>query len=127
VRLLIASVAIGISVDDTIHHMTRFRLEFRRSGSYERALRASMTDVGRALFITSAVLVAGFLVFFFSSLNSLVLFGVLLATTIGVALVADFLLMPALVLTFEPFGRATEASLPAPEPEVAPRAGTSRA
>jgi len=111
VRLLIASVAIGISVDDTIHHLTRFHLEFRRSGSYERALRASMADVGRALFITSAVLVAGFLVFFFSSLDSLAVFGVLLATTIGVALVADFLLMPALVLCFRPFGPETGAAL----------------
>jgi hypothetical protein len=104
VRLLIATVAIGISVDDTIHHMTRFDFEFRRSGSYHQALHASMSDVGRALVITSVVLVMGFLVFHFSVLDSLASFGSLLATTISVALVADFLLMPALLLTFEPFG-----------------------
>jgi hypothetical protein len=104
VRLLIATVAIGISVDDTIHHMTRFQIEFRRSGSYHEALRASMSDVGRALVITSVVLVVGFLVFQFSVLDSLASFGSLLATTISVALIADFLLMPALLLTFEPFG-----------------------
>jgi predicted RND superfamily exporter protein len=104
VRLLIATVAIGISVDDTIHHMTRFDLEFRRSGSYHQALFASMADVGRALVITSVALVAGFLVFRFSGLDSMASFGSLLATTITVALVADFLLMPALVLTFKPFG-----------------------
>jgi predicted RND superfamily exporter protein len=104
VRLLIASVAIGISVDDTIHHVTRFRLEFRRRGSYAEALRASMVDVGRALVITSVVLVAGFLVMLMSRLDSMQTFGTLLATTIGVALVADFLLMPALVLTFRPWG-----------------------
>lgn len=104
IRLFIASVAIGISVDDTIHHMTRFRLEFRRCGSYEQALRASMSDVGRALVITSIVLVVGFLVFTFSRLDTYLTFGALLAGTITVALVADFLLVPALVLTFKPFG-----------------------
>jgi predicted RND superfamily exporter protein len=104
VRLLIATVAIGIAVDDTIHHMTRFRYEFLRSGSYEQALEASTVDVGRALVITSVVLVAGFLVFLLSSLDSMASFGVLLATTIGVALVADFFLMPALVLTLKPWG-----------------------
>jgi hypothetical protein len=103
-RLLIATVAIGISVDDTIHHMTRFQIEYRRSGSYHEALRASMCDVGRALVITSVVLVVGFLIFRFSELDSLASFGSLLATTISVALIADFLLMPALLLTFEPFG-----------------------
>jgi predicted RND superfamily exporter protein len=104
VRLLIATVAIGISVDDTIHHVTRLRHEFLRSGSYEQALQASMEDVGRALVITSVVLVAGFLVFLFSRLDSMMSFGALLATTIGVALLADFFLMPALFLTWRPWG-----------------------
>ncbi len=104
VRLLIAPVAIGIAVDDTIHHVTRMRHEFHRSGSYEQAILASMTDVGRALFLTSAVLVAGFLVFVLSEMDSQVSFGLLLASTIILALIADFFVMPALVLTFEPFG-----------------------
>ena len=104
VRLLIATVAIGISVDDTIHHVTRYIREFRMSGDYEKALYASMNDVGRALFITSTVLVCGFLVFLLSAMDSQASFGVLLAITITVALIADFLLMPSLVMTFKPFG-----------------------
>ncbi|MHC4343015.1 MAG: MMPL family transporter [Planctomycetota bacterium] len=120
VRLLIASVAIGISVDDTIHHVTRFRREFQRSGCYEQALRESMTDVGRALVITSVVLVAGFLVFRLSGLDTMVVFGTLLATTIAVALVADFLLMPALVLTFQPFGPGVTTPAGTPAPRSAP-------
>ncbi|RMD86224.1 MAG: RND family transporter [Candidatus Dadabacteria bacterium] len=107
VRLLVAPVAIGLAVDDTIHHMTRFRHEFRETGSYEEALRRSMADVGRALFITSTVLVAGFLVFAFSVMDNLGTLGVLLSTTIIMALVADYLIMPALVLTFRPFGPET--------------------
>jgi predicted RND superfamily exporter protein len=50
------------------------------------------------------VLVLGFLVFHFSRLDSTASFGTLLATTVFVALVADFLLMPALVLTLRPYG-----------------------
>jgi predicted RND superfamily exporter protein len=103
-RLLIATVAIGISVDDTIHHVTRYIYEFQRCRDYREALFASMKDVGRALVITSAVLVAGFLVFLFSAMDSQATFGILLASTILVALVADFFLMPALVMTFKPFG-----------------------
>jgi predicted RND superfamily exporter protein len=103
-KLFIAVVAIGIAVDDTIHLVSRYHYEFERCGSYAEALRAAMEDVGRALFITSVSLVLGFLVLTFSVMASQITFGVLLATTILVALVADFLLMPALVLTFQPFG-----------------------
>jgi predicted RND superfamily exporter protein len=112
VRLLIASVAIGISVDDTIHHVSRFDMEFRRTGNYERALHLAMTEVGRPLAITSVVLVAGFLVFLFSRLDSIHTFGLLLASTIVTALVADFTLMPALVLTIRPLGEEREPEEP---------------
>ena len=111
VRLLIASVAIGISVDDTIHHVTRFDMEFRRTGSYERALHLAMVEVGRALLITSVVLVLGFLVFLFSRLDSLQTFGLLLAGTIVTALIADFVLMPALILTMRPLGEEPDAEV----------------
>lgn len=104
VKLLIAPVAIGIAVDDTIHHVTRFRHEFYERGNYAEALEASMHDVGRALFITSVVLVLGFLVFTLSALDAQEAFGQLLAATIITALIADFVLMPALFLVFKPFG-----------------------
>ncbi len=103
-KLSIAAIAIGIAVDDTIHLVSRYRHEFRRCGDYEQALLAAMQDVGRALIITSTALVCGFLVLLFSLLASQAMFGVLLATTIVIALIADFLLMPALVLTLKPFG-----------------------
>ncbi len=104
VRLLIGTVAIGIAVDDTIHLTTRFKHEFGIHQNYHAALRAAMRDVGRALLITSVVLVAGFLVFLPSLIVSIALYGVLVAFTVVIALVADFFLMPALMLTFKPFG-----------------------
>ena len=109
IRLLIANVAIGISDDDTIHHVSRYIHEFRRCGDYEEALHASMNDVGRAVFVTSVVLVAGFLVFLLSVMDSQASFGVLLAITILVALIAHFFLMPALVMTFKAFGPERKA------------------
>jgi len=104
VKLMIGCLAIGIAVDDTIHLVARYQREFRKSGSYQDSLIYSMTHVGRALFITSTVLVTGFLVFLNSLMDSLAQFGVLVAATISVALFADFFLMPALILVFKPFG-----------------------
>ena len=104
IRLMIATVAIGISVDDTIHYMTRLRHEFRETGSYEEAIRRSISDVGRALVITSIVLVAGFTCFMASRLETMLIFGSLLSGTIVTALVADLLLMPALILRLRPWG-----------------------
>jgi predicted RND superfamily exporter protein len=103
-KAAIAAVALGIAVDDTIHLVSRYRYEFGRCGNYAEALGAALSDVGRALIITSVALVAGFLVLLGSVLDSQATQGLLLATTIVTALVADFLLMPALVLTFQPFG-----------------------
>jgi predicted RND superfamily exporter protein len=103
-KLFIATVAIGIAVDDTIHLMTRFHHEFLATRDYRRALVEAVRDVGRALFITSVALIAGFLVFLLSVMNAQATFGVLLASTIFTALIADFLLMPALVLTVKPWG-----------------------
>jgi Predicted exporters of the RND superfamily len=111
-KVMIATVAMGIAVDDTIHFVSRYHHEFNESGSYADALAAAMADVGHAVFVTSLVLVLGFLVNVFSVLDASAQSGVLLAATIATALLADLLLTPALVLTLEPFGpegvRATE-------------------
>ncbi|MDP6978944.1 MAG: MMPL family transporter [Myxococcota bacterium] len=109
-KVMIAAVAMGIAIDDTIHVMTRVRYEFLRLGNYEAALREGLMDVGRAISITSIALVLGFLVLTLSLLHSNAVRGVLLATTIMTALIADFLLMPALILTFKPFGRESRSN-----------------
>ena len=103
-RLLIATVAIGLAVDDTIHMVTRYHHEYQRTGCYEKGLYNTFEGVGRALVITSVVLIAGFMVYVLSSMVSMLWFGVLLSFTILLALIADFFLMPALMMTFKPFG-----------------------
>src|SRR5690606_41514358 len=56
-RLLLATIAIGIAVDDTIHVLTRFRAEFGRLGNYNEAMAATLLGVGQALIISSTILV----------------------------------------------------------------------
>jgi predicted RND superfamily exporter protein len=107
----IAMIALGISVDDTIHLMARYHHEFQIHKNYEKALRESMSDVGRALLITSVALVFGFLVNSFSEMRSQAFYGFLLSGALIIALVADFLFMPSLVLWLKPFG-------PEGEPQV---------
>ncbi|MBK7948473.1 MAG: MMPL family transporter [Deltaproteobacteria bacterium] len=112
-KATIASIALGIAVDDTVHLMSRFRLEFGIHRSYEAALHASMQDVGRALIHTSIALVLGFLVLCLSELRSQAFYGILLAASLTTALLADLFLLPPLVLWLKPFGpeqaRRTEA------------------
>ena len=103
-KVSIAAIALGISVDDTIHLMSRFHHEFGVHRDYRKALRAALSDVGRALIITSVALVLGFLVLMFSELRSQGLYGVLLSSALVTALIADFFFMPALVLWLKPFG-----------------------
>ena len=84
--------------------MSRFHHEFGIHRDYRKALRAALSDVGRALIVTSVALVLGFLVLTFSSLRSEGLYGILLSSALVTALIADFFFMPALVLWLKPFG-----------------------
>jgi predicted RND superfamily exporter protein len=104
VRTLIASIAIGLAVDDTIHFISRYRLEFNRMGHYGRALHASMRGVGRAITITTIILVIGYTSATLSKLNVVFYFGMLSAMCVFIALLADYFVCPALILLTKPFG-----------------------
>lgn len=104
VKLTIACIAIGITVDDTIHFISRYHLEFDRLGDYRKAMYAALNSVGRAMFLTSSILMAGFLVCVFSVMNSFLTFGVLSAFTIFCALVCDYFMATALIMKFQLFG-----------------------
>ncbi|MFH2047022.1 MAG: MMPL family transporter [Pseudomonadota bacterium] len=104
-RIMLATIAIGIAVDDTVHLMTRLRREFFICGDYRQALKNGLYSVGQAMTITSVVLVSAFMVFLYSEMFTLASFGVLLAIIIFSALIADLFLMPAIFLVFKPFGK----------------------
>ena len=98
---VMVAIAFGIIVDDTIHFLGRY-LRGRREGlAPADAVRATFSTVGHALLTTTVVFAAGFLVFAFSGFEVSWSLGLLVATTILLALGADFLLLPALLLTID--------------------------
>lgn len=99
--VLIAAIAIGISVNDTSHIMFRFRHELARTpGDPEDAVRRMVVHTGRAVVASSIILIAGFGVLLFASVKSVSYFGLLSSMTIMSALLADLIITPALLLTF---------------------------
>ena len=95
---MMASVAIGIGVDDTIHFMHHLRAELRRGATLSEAITATLTGVGRALTFTSVVLALGFGVFMLATFLGTVHFGFLTAVAVVAALLADLLVLPAVLL-----------------------------
>ncbi|MGD2269521.1 MAG: MMPL family transporter [Desulfobacterales bacterium] len=96
--LMIGSIALGVVVDDTVHFMYNFQRYYQRTSSPHHAVRETLLGTGRALLITSLVLSAGFFILLASSLNHLIRFGFFTGITILIALAADFLLLPALMM-----------------------------
>lgn len=95
--ILIGSITIGLVVDDTIHFLHNFGRYYDEYGDPTRATNRTLNTVGRAMVVTSLVLAAGFLCDLFSELTLNKYSGSLIAATILVALIADFLLIPAIL------------------------------
>ena len=95
--MLVASIAIGLAVDDTIHFMHHFHRYLDKYGDVELAVCKTLQTSGRAMLTTSVILSAGFFIFCFASMNNLIQFGLLTGLTILLALAADFVLAPALM------------------------------
>ena len=100
-----ACVALGVAVDDTLHFLARFRIEFGKEKNYLRAIHSTMDSVGKALIFTSLLFIAGFMIFLISGFQVTRNFGALISFTIFGALVADLLLLPVLIWIFKPFGK----------------------
>ncbi len=105
VTSMIGCIAIGLAVDDTIHFISRYRMEFDRLGNYEKALEATMLGVGRALTMTTIILIAGFGSAMVSRADMYYYFGLISSICFAAALLADFFIAPALILRFQPFGK----------------------
>jgi len=96
--VMIAGVALGLIVDDTIHFLYRFRMEMRDAESATDAVQAAMKATGRPIVSTSLILGLGFLVLIFASFNPVIHFGILTTGVILLALVFDLLVLPALLV-----------------------------
>ena len=109
--MILSPIIIGVAVDDTIHFFMRYRREFNRTGTYEGALKATLSTVGRPIMFTTMTLVAGFSVFGLSDMYNVTQFGLLAAFAFLWALLADFFLAPAMMLLFKPLGPERQVSM----------------
>jgi predicted RND superfamily exporter protein len=96
---IIAAMALGISVDDTIHLMTRLSREIRNTAEESEALLRTFASVGKPAVFTALLLVGGYATLAFSTFVPLRQFGLLSAATIFAAVIADLVLLPALLAT----------------------------
>ena len=98
---VMTAIAFGIVVDDTIHFLSKY-LKARREGlTAPEAVRSTFGAVGQALWTTTAVLTAGFLVFATSGFEVSWALGLLVTTTIIFAVLADFFLLPTLLMALD--------------------------
>ena len=100
--ILVFSIAFGISVDDTIHFLAKYRQELIvRKWNIKRSVIAALKETGVSMIYTSIVLFCGFFIFIASEFGGTVALGLLVSITLLVAMLANLLLLPALLLTLE--------------------------
>ncbi len=95
--VLALTIAFGIAVNDSIHCVTRYRLELNRGLDSRAALRAAICGTGRVIMLTTLLLSVGLLVTQFSTFEPVRLFGQIMIISFVTALVADLFLLPALL------------------------------
>jgi predicted RND superfamily exporter protein len=105
--MMIIPMLLGLAVDDTIHFITHSKLEVQRTGNYHESIEKTFQSVGKAMFLTSFILIATFAVYltsiakFFVNLSLLAMAGVLSA------LLADYFVTPILIHLARPFHEPT--------------------
>ena len=107
--LLVASIALGIAVDDTVHFLHHFKeAMIKTCGDVERSIGLAVSTAGRAMVMTSIILIGGFAVFGFASTEASARFGLLTAATIVCALIVDMTVLPAVLRWLYPLKSSHE-------------------
>lgn len=100
--ILVFSIAFGISVDDTIHFLAKYRQELTANNwRIKKSVYAALRETGVSMFYTSIVLFFGFSVFAISSFGGTVALGTLVSATLLFAMLANLILLPSLLLSLE--------------------------
>jgi len=95
--ITIAAISIGIAVDDTIHYIHRFRLEYIKSADLKLSIKNAHKSIGQAMFYTSTIIMIGFSVLVLSNFIPTIYFGLLTVIAMFMAIVSDLLLLPVLL------------------------------
>lgn len=102
--ILVFSIAFGISVDDTIHFLAKYRQELKlQSWNIKGSVLNSIKETGVSMIYTSIILFFGFSIFIASNFGGTQALGVLVSVTLFVAMLANLVLLPSLLLTLEKF------------------------
>ncbi len=102
--ITIASITIGISVDDTIHYIHRFQKEFDKDRNYLATLYRCHCSIGRALYYTTITITIGFSILVLSHFIPTIYFGLFTGFAMLVALIGDLTILPQLLITLKPLG-----------------------
>jgi len=98
---LIAGIAIGLAVDDTIHYLVRYNREFKKDLDKDRALKDTLAHTGRPIIFTTLTIGIGFSTLLISSFSLTAVFGFLMIITMMAALIGDLIILPSLMLHIE--------------------------
>jgi predicted RND superfamily exporter protein len=97
---VIFTVAFGIAVDDTIHFISKFKMELAKGKSKLYAIKRTYFSTGKAIIITTLILISGFLTLLMSSFGGTYYIGLFVGLTLVFALIIDLTLLPTLILLF---------------------------
>lgn len=97
---IVFTISFGIAVDDTIHFLSKFKLELNKGKSVPYALKRTMIGTGKAIVLTSGILCSGFLLLLFSDFLGTFYMGLMISVTLLFAVLADLFLLPVLILFF---------------------------
>ncbi|MEA3553821.1 MAG: MMPL family transporter [Campylobacterota bacterium] len=98
--ITIAAISIGIAVDDTIHYIHRYLIEYKSHGDKIESVNNAHKSIGTAMFYTSTIIMIGFSILVLSNFIPTIYFGILTMIAMFAAIVADLLLLPVLLLLF---------------------------
>ena len=99
---IIFVISFGIAVDDSIHFLTRFRLEMKQGRTIEESMKNTFTDTGKSIVITTIIILSGFISLCASTFLSTFYIGFLISITLISALICDLILLPALLYWANP-------------------------
>lgn len=105
--ITIAAIAMGIGVDDTIHYIHRFKVEFAKNKVYSNVMQRTNNSIGNAMYYTSLTVIIGFSILILSNLIPTIYFGVLTMLVMAAALISNLILLPKLLLLFKPLKKST--------------------